>query len=181
MTSTLHLSKIETFGCSRLLQERTSTGRKPTLCRPSAIHEGNPFEAGSGTLRFVVGGCLCHVMNTLSSHESDHSTNARSAALPLHVRILVPSPGPRTVTLREEQTPGCILVSLIMKASHVKSQVTRRAGLAGMLAAAGLLTRAPPSDAAFGQAANIFGKPSNIAGAWISHNPSRPSPRSGLT
>lgn len=34
-----------------------------------------------------------------------------------------------------------------------------------MLAAAGLLARPPPSEAAFGEAANIFGKPTSTAGA----------------
>ena len=37
-----------------------------------------------------------------------------------------------------------------------------------MLAAAGLLATPPPSEAAFGQAANIFGKISNTAGAALS-------------
>ena len=44
-------------------------------------------------------------------------------------------------------------------------QVTRRAGLAAMLAATGLLTRVPQSEAAFGEAANIFGKTTSTAGA----------------
>jgi hypothetical protein len=43
-------------------------------------------------------------------------------------------------------------------------EVTRRAGLAGMLAAVGLMGTPPPCEAAFGQAANIFGKPTNTAG-----------------
>ena len=37
-----------------------------------------------------------------------------------------------------------------------------------MLVAAGLLVKAPSSEAAFGQAANIFGKPTNTAGAVLS-------------
>ena len=49
---------------------------------------------------------------------------------------------------------------------YICVQVTRRAGFAAMLAAAGLLARQPRAEAAFGEAANIFGKTSNTAGAW---------------
>jgi hypothetical protein len=37
-----------------------------------------------------------------------------------------------------------------------------------MLAAVGLMGTPPPCEAAFGQAANIFGKPTNTAGTGLS-------------
>lgn len=49
--------------------------------------------------------------------------------------------------------------------SHFASQVSRRAGLGMLAAGAALLTRTAPSEAAYGEAANIFGKAGNQAGA----------------
>ena len=48
---------------------------------------------------------------------------------------------------------------------RVGSQVSRRAGLGMLAAGAALLTRTSPSEAAYGESANIFGKATNTAGA----------------
>lgn len=47
---------------------------------------------------------------------------------------------------------------------RVVSQVSRRAGLGMLAAGAALLTRTAPSEAAYGEAANIFGSAGNQAG-----------------
>ena len=51
---------------------------------------------------------------------------------------------------------------------HFAAQVSRRAGLGMLAAGAALLTRTAPSEAAYGEAANIFGKAGNQAGARFS-------------
>ena len=57
---------------------------------------------------------------------------------------------------------------------QVASQVSRRAGLGMLAAGAALLTRTAPSEAAYGESANIFGKATNTAGPFlVSHRPRR--------
>ena len=47
----------------------------------------------------------------------------------------------------------------------VLSQASRRSALGLLAAGAALVTRADPSQAAYGESANIFGKTTNKAGA----------------
>ena len=52
---------------------------------------------------------------------------------------------------------------------QIALQVSRRAGLGMLAAGAALLTRTAPTEAAYGESANIFGKATNTAGALSSH------------
>ncbi len=64
---------------------------------------------------------------------------------------------------------ACIIAVAVLRSEvSVGSLQNSRRGALGMLAgAAALITRTEPSQAAYGEAANVFGKSANVSGACV--------------
>jgi hypothetical protein len=69
----------------------------------------------------------------------------------------------RTAELKARSpAPAAVRCAVVVRAEQI--EVSRRAGLGMLAAGAALLTRTAPSEAAYGESANIFGKATNTAG-----------------